>query len=344
MSLRRVGEMGVGSSEIKHTTVQRTSGLPGPVQSLTATATGSTSINLSWSAPVINGITAITSHTVSVTPSAGSASVTGNAATISGLSAGTSYSFIVYAVNSLGAGAPSNSVSASTTSFNSATGGTPNDITNYNGTGQTWRTHTFTANGTLTVTSAPSTFRVFAVGGGGGGKNWVGSDSYGGGGGGGGLLDNSSATLAASSFSVVVGSGGTGDTINGGASSISTFSAGGGLAGTTFGRSGSSGTPQSNLGGFVATEPAYSLGGGGGGAGGAGGNANAGAGGAGGASLSNNASGTSVAYAPGGGGACCGSTVGTTGTARGSGGGGGTPGTTGRPGVAGIVIVAYRIA
>jgi hypothetical protein len=56
--------------------------------------------------------------------------------------------------------------------WNSATGGTIADKTNYNGTGQKWRTHTFTTNGTLNVSQAAQPFRVLVVGGGDSGASW----------------------------------------------------------------------------------------------------------------------------------------------------------------------------
>jgi hypothetical protein len=55
--------------------------------------------------------------------------------------------------------------------WNAATGGTVSDVTNYNGTGQKWRFHTFSAGATLTVTKATQTFRVFGSGGAGGGQS-----------------------------------------------------------------------------------------------------------------------------------------------------------------------------
>ena len=44
--------------------------------------------------------------------------------------------------------------------FNEATGGTVNTITNYNGSGETWKTHTFSSNSSLSVTSSNMPFRV----------------------------------------------------------------------------------------------------------------------------------------------------------------------------------------
>ena len=44
--------------------------------------------------------------------------------------------------------------------FNVATGGSVTDISNYNGTGQTWRLHQFHGNGTFTVQRSTMPFRV----------------------------------------------------------------------------------------------------------------------------------------------------------------------------------------
>lgn len=54
--------------------------------------------------------------------------------------------------------------------FNDATGGTIAEISNYNGTGEIWRVHTLTSNGTFDVSSSFEPFRILIVGGGGGGN------------------------------------------------------------------------------------------------------------------------------------------------------------------------------
>lgn len=97
--------------------------------------------------------------------------------------------------------------------FNSAIGGTETIVFNYNNTGQTWRVHTFSSSGTLTVLSALKPFRVLAIAGGGGGAGGVGNiaqGGVGGSGGAGGMLENQSVSLDVAPFSVVVGSGGLG--------------------------------------------------------------------------------------------------------------------------------------
>jgi hypothetical protein len=226
--------------------------------------------------------------------------------------------------------------------YNAASGGTEATISNYNGTGETWKTHTFTSSGTLTVSSSANTFRILTVGGGGSGTVRQG-DSYGAGGGGGGIVDNSSATLSIGSHAVTVGNAGIqngtlwpGRPPSGGSSSVAgLYVAGGGQGGNTLDRSGSSGTPQSNLGGLYFPAGPYTVGGGGGGAGGAGGNASGGAGGNGGAGAFSTASGTNTLYGVGGTATLF--TAGVTNAAKGSGGGSDASGREG------IVIVAYRI-
>ena len=141
--------------------------------------------------------------------------------------------------------------------WNDATGGTITTVDNYNGTGEKWRVHTFTSNGTLDVSLAVQPFRVLVVGGG-GGCGSRGSGHPGGGGGGGVVAVNLNATAGA--HSVTVGAGGYGpgggDGIAasaGGASTFLTATAGGGGASSPVYGSDStpgapSGSPQSNPG------------------------------------------------------------------------------------------------
>ena len=67
--------------------------------------------------------------------------------------------------------------------YNSATGGTVTEVDNYNGTGQKWRVHTFTVDGTFNVTKAAKPFRVLVGGGGGGGAGGGGASGASGSGG-----------------------------------------------------------------------------------------------------------------------------------------------------------------
>lgn len=121
--------------------------------------------------------------------------------------------------------------------YNAATGGTETTVTNYNGTGQTWKVHTFTSSGTLTVTKASQPFRTLVCGGGGGGG--VAMNANGGGKGRGGKPTVSdTTTLAVGPITVTVGGGGGrapdqdwGGGATGGQSVLGTITAGGGGGG-----------------------------------------------------------------------------------------------------------------
>jgi len=228
MSLRRVGEMGVGSSEIKHSSIQQASGLPGPVQDLLATVTGVSTASLSWSAPRIPGKNGVSSYIVESSPSGGSASITGTTATVSGLSPTTSYVFSVTPQSSSGRGIFRNSESRTTSAYNSVTGGATREISNYDGTGQLWKVHTFYSSGSLQVTSNSEPFTVALIGGGGGGgpgNPFHGSGGAGGGGGGFEKIFN----LNNQVYSFTIGAGGTG---NGQSSTFHTLTCGYGGGGS----------------------------------------------------------------------------------------------------------------
>jgi hypothetical protein len=127
------------------------------------------------------------------------------------------------------------SFSATTLNFNNATGGTVTTVSNYNGTGVTWRVHTFTSSGTLIVDAGPVPFRVLTAGAGGGAGGPRGDYYYGGGKGGIGVgTINDAHVLTPQSYAVTVGTGGAGGGVggsgsSGGSSTInSQVSAGGG--------------------------------------------------------------------------------------------------------------------
>ena len=80
-------------------------GAPGAVQNLSGSATGSTTVSLDWDAPTACG--SPTGYTVT---GSGTISVSGTGATVTGLTAGTAYTFSVAASNSAGTG-PATSVS-----------------------------------------------------------------------------------------------------------------------------------------------------------------------------------------------------------------------------------------
>ena len=81
-----------------------------------------------------------------------------------------------------------------------ATGGTITEVGSY-------KIHTFTTDGTFTVTSGSCTVDVLVVAGGGSGS-WSGNPAPGGGGGAGGVIYNSSYLMTAGAYLAVVGEGG----------------------------------------------------------------------------------------------------------------------------------------
>ena len=281
---------------------------------LTATATQLT-VDLSW--PAAGG--SPSSYEISingVVENVGS----GTSYSKTGLNAGTSYDFKVRPVFANGSKGGWSFLKTSTPlGFNAASGGTETTVSNYNGTGQTWKVHTFTSNGTLNVTNATVPFNVLIVGSGGGGGAGSGAQQAGGGGGGGGIRITT-VSLTTGNQSVVVGASSFGGL------SVSTGNAGEAAGyGSYSGAGGSSGSPTSYGGGARSGF----TGGGGGGAGGAG--ASGDSGGGGGAGVTSNITGTTLTYANGGnGGAYFSGAAGQAGR--------GMPGVQG-----GGVIVAYRI-
>ena len=335
MSISRAQRSGVNTatSPKKTRSLLDAAGLPSPVLNLSTNVISAAQINLSWSAPFFSGDSAVTGYVVTVTPSAGSVNIVGTSASVTGLSAATTYSFEVRAQNAVGNGAPGSSVSATTTAFNGATGGTETVVSNYNGTGQTWRVHTFTTSGNFTVTAGSQPFSVLLVGGGAGGAGGVGLQSAGGGGAGGRILDTNR-TISPGTYAITVGNAGGGGAYNTQGPNGQNTTAfgltavgggGGGRVNTTgsSGGSGGGGGPAAGGGGGTAGQgnnggggsgwfgdannsagPYGSGGGGGGGIGGAGSSTPGGlpTGGTGGAGSSINISGSPVTYGAGGGG------------------------------------------
>jgi len=109
---------------------------PGTPSGLTATAISSSQINLSWIAPSSNGGSAITGYKIERSTDSGTTwsavqSNTGSTGTTYsdiGLSSSTTYTYRVSAINSVGTGSPSHTVSA-TTSTASTAPGTPSSLT-----------------------------------------------------------------------------------------------------------------------------------------------------------------------------------------------------------------------
>lgn len=214
MSLSRVNRCGLSSSTSpkKSRSLTDTTGIPSPVKNLTGVAVGNYQVDLTWEEPDIYSDSVITGYEVTVIPSHGTVSIVGTTASVTGLNLNTAYTFDVRAINSVGSGLIKRGGGATTTNWNDASGGTVTDIENYNGTGETWRLHTFTSAGTFNVVSGSQPFRLLVVGGGAGaeGRNEGALGSYGGRpGGGGAVYSNDNEVLSDGlNVSVTVGSGG----------------------------------------------------------------------------------------------------------------------------------------
>ncbi len=131
------GLSAAASNVANATTAAATATRPGAPTGLTATAVGQTIINLRWTAPSDNGGAAITGYRVEVSPN-GTSNWTNQQAntrsttttyTHTGLTAGTTRHYRVSAINSVGTGAASNVVSATTTTPAAAAPGAPTGLT-----------------------------------------------------------------------------------------------------------------------------------------------------------------------------------------------------------------------
>lgn len=236
--------------------------------------------------------------------------------------------------------------------YNAASGGTETTDTNYNGSGETWKIHTFTTSGTLTVTQSVGVFpfRVLWVGGGGNGGavNTAVHGAVGAAGGGAGrVCESTNFSISSGAHTVTVGAGGGNDTV-----AFGQTAPGGGYGGSPAGGAGGAGGSGGGGGG------SHSTGGAGGAAvagtpiagfGAAGGNAPTGGmasqpgGNAGGTTGSggyyeSDITGATDQYGRGGNN----STGAGTNSGYGSGGNGGN--NASGPGQSGVVIVAYRTA
>jgi len=223
-------------------------------------------------------------------------------------------------------------LAAASLPFNNATGGTETTVSNYNGTGETWKVHSFTSTGTLSVTKASQAFAVLVVGAGASGTENGGNGAQ--------VQENLSTTIASGDTAVTVGVGTDSAGSAGGNSSL----------GAILTANGGSGTGSGNTGGDF---PIYNGGSGDGGA-----NTTANSTGASGQTSS--VSGTSTGYGGGGGGGALNNTPGNgtdgggnggnsvrgqNGAANRGGGGGGGQFVTPRHGIggSGVVVVAYQI-
>ena len=154
------------------------------------------------------------------------------------MTASTSYTFQVVAVNTQGNSEPSATLTTSTSAYNAATGGS---VQTFARTGLgTWKSHTFTSTGTLAVTVANEAFSGVALAGGQGGGYSHPADPRGPGSNGG-ASSSTTLTIATGNTTCTVGGGGGGGQGThqsgnpGGASSIGSYlSSGGGSVTVAF--------------------------------------------------------------------------------------------------------------
>ncbi len=118
-----INSVGTGSpSNIASATTSVAVTAPSPPTGLTATATSSSQINLSWTAPANNGGSAITGYKIERSTNAGSTwstlvENTGSSSTTysnTGLASNTTYTYRVSAINSVGTSSPSNTATSTT--------------------------------------------------------------------------------------------------------------------------------------------------------------------------------------------------------------------------------------
>jgi hypothetical protein len=192
-----------------------------------AILTNTTAASISFVAPAYNGGNPVKSYTAVSTPGSlsGTVSQSGSGSvTVSGLTSGTAYTFVVYATNDIG------------NSANSASSGNANSEFGY-------ATFTVAGANTWTVPANVTSVSIVMVGGGG-----AGGDNYGAGGGGGALTYiNNLSVVPGNTYSLSVGASGSSSSRTGGTSwfSNSTFLyAGGGSGG-----SGGSGPARTSGGG-----------------------------------------------------------------------------------------------
>jgi titin len=102
----------LGSSTSTESAPLATATTPDAATNVTATVTGTTSADVTWTAPAFNGGAPITSYTVTSTPGGANIVVDGTTAHVTGLTTGTSYVFTVNGVNVVGS---SPSASSATT-------------------------------------------------------------------------------------------------------------------------------------------------------------------------------------------------------------------------------------
>jgi hypothetical protein len=137
-----------------------------------------------------------------------------------GLTIGTSYEFKIRPVYADGTvGGWSYFKQGGPTGFNAASGGSETTVSNWNGSGNTYKIHSFTSSSSLTVTDAPGVydFSVLIVAGGNGANYYAGTPYPGG------QVVSQTMSLSSGTLSVTVGSGGSGGQNNATAGQPSTF-------------------------------------------------------------------------------------------------------------------------
>ena len=133
-AINSVGNSG-WSNTANATTASLTATVPGVPTSLTATASGQTIINLSWTAPTSDGGAAISGYRIEVSTNGGSsfsqlvASQSGTSYSHTGLTAGTARHYRVRAINSVGSSGWSNTANATTASPTATAPGAPTSLT-----------------------------------------------------------------------------------------------------------------------------------------------------------------------------------------------------------------------
>ena len=133
-----INSVGTGAaSNVVDATTDDATTVPGAPTSLTATASGTSTINLSWTAPADNGGSPITGYRIEFSSNGGTSwtnrvANTGTTTTTyshTGLSAGTTRHYRVSAINSVGTGAASGTANATTDDAAPAEPGAPTGLT-----------------------------------------------------------------------------------------------------------------------------------------------------------------------------------------------------------------------
>ncbi len=134
--VRAINANGAGAaSNVDDATTATT--VPGAPTGLTATASGTSTINLSWTAPSSDGGSEITGYRIEVSPNGssnwsnlvGNTNSTGTTYSHTGLSAGTTRHYRVSAINANGTGNASGTANATTNTSTTTVAGAPTNLT-----------------------------------------------------------------------------------------------------------------------------------------------------------------------------------------------------------------------